>query len=398
VTAITTRLPTLGEQSMNNLSLSESLRAIHAAFGTFLMLEDPALIDIALAVRIAHEFEDAEAVALLVVGPSSSAKTEIVVPLAASKKGYLVSELTPQTLVSGLSRRGGNQSLVHQLKDNVLVVKDLTTIMSGRPDERTKVLAQLREILDGSIAATYGNGQRVNWQGKISVIGAVTNVIDAHHSVNAALGTRWLYLRIPNPNPQAVADAALSLGTRSKRDRNSAAAAVARFVDQFEQVPLESVSITDGQRAEIGRWAQFLAVARTPVVRDRNHRDITDLPSPESPARVAKQLLLVACAHARIHGRDCLDETDILIVARLTWDSIPQLRRRILEVIAKHPGCNDLAIKAFCPMMAATIGRCTQDLEALQLVSSRLQPPAKGLHYYPEGVPNPLPDPQNHIE
>ena len=350
-------------------TLPLTLDDVHAAYATYLQLDDPLTITIPLAARIAHEWEDAEAIALAIIGASSSAKTELVVPFGLAAKGYALSSLTPQTLLSGWRTAAGNQSLLLRLIDHVLAIKDLTSILSGRPDERAKVLGQLREILDGAYDQTWGTGDRVAWQGKVSVITACTPVIDQHHDAIAQLGTRWLYLRTSVSDPEAQARAALSRGGASKGARAQAVQVVVDYVDQYGAMPLAAIPLDDDHQAAIASWATLLAATRTPVVRDRYRRDIIEVPVPEGPARAAKQLHMIAAAYARMCARQTVTDADIKIIERLVWDSMPHLRARVLRIIVDRPGIGASQIAAaISARMTTTIGRVVEDLAVLGVI------------------------------
>ena len=66
---------------------------------------------------------------------------------------FWLSELTENTLLSGLDEKGKPEpSLLMKLKDEVLIFKDFTTILSMPRDRLRAILAQLREIYDGHIS------------------------------------------------------------------------------------------------------------------------------------------------------------------------------------------------------------------------------------------------------
>lgn len=342
---------------------------VRDAFRTYLLIEDDAIIEAPLAVRIAHDFVDAEALALVTVGPSSSGKTEITVAIGGSHKGYPISDLTSRTLVSGWRYSAGNASLINRLKDNVLCIKDLTSILSGRADERAKILGQLRELLDGSYERDWGNGEHLDWAGKLSIIGACTPIIDQHHEAIAQLGTRFLYVRTAIADATAIAKAAMERGGASKQARAHAAQVVKDFVAQFAPVALAGIALSDEHRDELARWAVFLATARAPVPRDPYRRDIIETPVVEGPARAVKQLHMIAAARARLEGRAVISSQDVALARRIAWDSVPSLRARVLAAVLETPGAIVEQVEADVQPGAATpIRRALEDLYVLGLV------------------------------
>jgi hypothetical protein len=104
-----------------------------------------------------------------------------------------------KTATGGLLRKIGDRG--------VLVVKDVTSILSAARETRGMVLAAIREIYDGRWERNVGSdgGQTLTWTGRIAVVGAVTTVWDAAHAVVAA----WRPLR---PNSPQLEDRSRAVG------------------------------------------------------------------------------------------------------------------------------------------------------------------------------------------
>ena len=108
---------------------------------------------------------------------------------------YPLSELTSKTFASGLETHGENPSLLHRLTNEVLVLKDLTTVLEMYQEERQAILAQLREIYDGRFDKAWGTGKELHWQGRLGFLAGVTPIIDSYHSVLSVLGERFVLFR-----------------------------------------------------------------------------------------------------------------------------------------------------------------------------------------------------------
>ncbi len=82
----------------------------------------------------------------------------------------------------GLLRKLGDRGIV--------VIKDVTSILSADRNTRACVLAALREIYDGFWERNVGTdgGRTLSWRGRITIVGAVTTAWDAAH---ARLSPRW---------------------------------------------------------------------------------------------------------------------------------------------------------------------------------------------------------------
>jgi hypothetical protein len=80
------------------------------------------------------------------------------------------------------------------------------------------ILAQLREIYDGSFAKEWGNGKSFRWAGKVGLLAGVTGAIDRAYSMNTILGERFLLFRPKSPPAYDLAR-----GVRSRRPRRRSA-------------------------------------------------------------------------------------------------------------------------------------------------------------------------------
>ena len=100
----------------------------------------------------------------------------------------------------------------------MLVVKDVTSILSMNGDTRAKVLAALREVYDGRWDREVGaeGGRVIRWEGRIVVIGAVTTAWDTHHAVIATMGDRFVLVRMDSDQGQ---DGHRTSGHRQHRRR-----------------------------------------------------------------------------------------------------------------------------------------------------------------------------------
>jgi hypothetical protein len=288
--------------------------------------------DVVLAAVLANQ-SPGPPVWLLVVGVPSSGKTTLLEPLVGRSEIYPMSSLTAKTFASGLGdeRDDKDCSLLKRLKLNqILVVKDFGSIQSLRPDQKKEVLAQLREIYDGRYKKDFGTGKQVAWEGKLGIIGAVTREIDRDHSLLAALGERFLYFRPKRPDDYETAEQAVRMVGSEDDARGELAEVFATVLDErpdptLVECPDEAEEAIIQAAIAAGRW-------RTPVSRDRQH-NLYYLPEPESPARLAKQLVQVAKAVAALYGRRAVGPNEISLVRRLAHDSIPSLRTDILKCL-----------------------------------------------------------------
>src|SRR5262249_13632640 len=94
--------------------------------------------------------------------------------------------------------KGSTGGLLRRIGDRgVLVIKDLTSLLSADRNIRAAVLAALREIYDGRWERNVGTdgGQTLTWTGRLAVVGAVTRAWDGAHAVISVMGDRFVIVR-----------------------------------------------------------------------------------------------------------------------------------------------------------------------------------------------------------
>jgi hypothetical protein len=316
-----------------------TLEQVHVVFWKWFDKDyDLAALDVVLAAAAAEKLTGDPLWLLLISGPGG-AKTETVgslegagahVTSTIASEGALLSAQKPKkayqkTATGGLLRKIGERG--------ILVIKDVTTILSADRNQRGPVLAALREIYDGKWERNVGSegGQTLTWRGRIVVIGAVTTAWDTHHGVVAALGDRFVLIRMDSSRGRSKA-ARKSIGNTGNEVAMRAELRAAAG-GLLEQVCTDELVLTDAEIGKIAAMADIVTRARTAVERDYKG-DVTDVHAPEMPTRLAKQLTQVVRGGVSIG----IPRGEAMRLAvRCARDSIPPLRLEILLDIAKNP-------------------------------------------------------------
>src|SRR5262249_20181172 len=136
----------------------------------------------------AANYLEGDPVWLGLIGPPSSAKTELLVSTRALPEVALSATITEAGLLSGTptkqAAKGAKGGLLRQVGDlGILVLKDLGSVLSMQRDARAELLAAMREIYDGHWSRDIGTGGGIKlvWDGKLGMLFACTGVIDSHH-------------------------------------------------------------------------------------------------------------------------------------------------------------------------------------------------------------------------
>jgi Bifunctional DNA primase/polymerase, N-terminal len=303
---------------------------------------------------------------LLIVAGPGGAKTETVQALAGAGAHVTSTIASEGALLSATPRKERNKNATGGLLRKigvrgVLVIKDVTSILSADRNTRASVLAAIREVYDGRWERNVGTdgGQTLTWTGRIVIVGAVTTAWDAAHAVVATMGDRFVLLR---PKTRAGRARAASGAIRNTGGevamRQELAAAVGGIVGHMDAVKHELSSLEENQ---ILKAADLVTMARSAVERGYNG-EILFAHDPEMPTRFAKQLVQLLRGAVTI-GMTATEAMRLTL--RCARDSIPPLRRDILLDLANDPGSRVADVRKRISQPRNTVRR---ELEALHML------------------------------
>lgn len=342
-----------------------ALGDVLAAFDEFLLMPDRGAILAALS-GIVSNYATGDPVWPLLVGPPGCGKSEIVSSVARAPGIWPLSSLTPQTLLSGFeqTRDGKPASLLFQIGEfGVLAFKDLTTVLTMHREARSQIIGQLREIADGRTEKSFGNGLRLEWEGKLGLIAGVTPIIDEQHSFLAVMGERFLLYRLPEVSRADITRRSLARRGHEPELRKRIQTTVATFLGQFQNCG--RLELPGGFTEPLVALSDIVTRARSGVARDGYSRDLLYLPEPEAPTRLAKQLAQLGAAALAIG----VDETETWrLIRKAGWDSVPAVRCSVLDCLAKRDEAALLAeVQEETGLPDRTVARVVEDLVALRL-------------------------------
>lgn len=356
------------------------LQDVLDVFGELLVMPDPGAVEIALASVVAN-YAPGDVVWPLLVGPPGCGKSEIVSALRRAPDVWPLSSLTPQTLLSGFERKGKDASkpasmLLQIGSFGILAFKDLTTVLTMHREARAQIIGQLREVADGRTEKSFGNGLRIEWEGKLGLIAGVTPVIDEQHAFLAVMGERFLLYRLPEVTRKAIARRSLERRGHEDELRERIGTMVAGFLGGFRNVG--RLDLPDHFTEPLITLADIVTRARSAVARDYQTRDILYLPEPEAPTRLAKQIAQLMAASLAIG----VDETEAWRLAqKIGWDSVPAVRSAVIRLLARQEG-NELTraeLQEKTGLPETTVRRVTEDLVVLGLARQRKDSSGKWL-------------------
>ncbi len=352
-----------------------ALQRCHRTFRKWLGAKyDLDALHVVLAAAAAQNL-DGDPLWVLLVSGSGNAKTETVQSLSGLTNTHVISTISsPGALLSATSRRDrsktANGGLLRMIgPTGVLVTKDMTSILSMGRELRAEVLAALREIYDGKWVRTVGTdgGQTLEWNGRLTTIGAVTTAWDHAHTVIASMGDRFVLLRVDSTQNRADAGRQAISNTGSETlMRAELSAAVADVLTGTTHAAAE-LTLTGAEVDKLIDAADLVTLARTGVEFDYQG-NVSESHAPEAPTRFAKQLTQVV--RGGIAAGLTRNEAMCLAI-RCARDSMPPLRLSIIDWLATNPHASTTEIRRGVGKPRATVDRQLQALHMLGALECR---------------------------
>jgi hypothetical protein len=346
----------------------------------WLHLEDSEVIDVILA-SIIGESIGGDPLWIFLIAPPGGCKTELL-RCFSGDYSYHLSDMTSKTLISGLMISEGEgrrkiKDLLPQLDGKVLIFKDFTTILEKSKDERREIISQFREAYDGSFSKKVGTvDNKISYESRFGLIAGVTPVIDRHWKLMQQLGERFLKVRL-SENVDAVTKKAEENEGKEMEMRKELLKNAEEFMAKISenQNPLFDKKFTK----DIQDMAKFVAIARTPISFNGSSSEYysEQIPIPEMPTRLVKQLKKLAKCLAVVRGKLNVDEEEIETLKRVSEDTIPPDRKAVISIIKQFEneslaGCSRSTIKKKIHIPETSLRRIIEQLIALDLVEEHL--------------------------
>lgn len=324
----------------------------------------------AVLATAAVERLDGDPLWLLLISGSGNAKTETVQALDGISAIVTSTISSCGALLSATAKKERSKEatggLLRKLEPRgVLVIKDVTSILSMSGDARAEVLGAFREVYDGRWSRNVGTdgGLTLEWAGRIAVVGAVTTAWDKAHAAIASMGDRFVLIRMDSTVGRLPAGRRAIGNTGSeitmRRELAEAAAGVLAGMNA------EGITVTDEETDVLLKAADLVTLARTGVEYDYRG-DVIDAHAPEMPTRFAKQLAQVVRGGVAI-GMD--RPAALRLAIRCARDSMPPLRLSIIDDVAVNPDSSTADIRKRLGKPRATVDRQLQALHMLDVLA-----------------------------
>jgi hypothetical protein len=353
-----------------------TLEDVHTVYRKWLHLPSTDAIDVMLSTVISQTM-DGPPVWMFLVSPPGGAKTITLAGLTEYENAYSTSSLTAKALISGSNERGAaDPSLIPRLHGKVLVIKDFTSILNMRENEKEEIFGILRDAYDGRCGKVFGNGVERTYESHFTIIAAVTPSIYEVGSRHAALGERFLKFvmgdNLHHYQEQDIISKAIENVDQDTQIREELTAVTSLFLAYgFEDTKPPKLDSVLHKR--IIRLAQLGARLRGTVSRDRYHSDdMTGRPFAEVGSRLGIQLAKIARALAMVRNKRIVGQSEYNIVKKIMLDTVSQRSEdvvRALWLANKEMTVKDLVHVTRYPQ--STVRRLMEDLNLLKVIQRK---------------------------
>ena len=345
-----------------------------AVFERWLILSDPTPVYAVLG-TVAANLLPGDPVWLGLVGPPSSAKTEILNATSMLPHVVQAATLTAAALLSGVPKKhydkGARGGLLRQIGDfGIIALKDFGSILSMHPETKAEVLAALREIYDGAWTRHLGTdgGKTLSWKGKLGLIFAATGVIDTHYAVIGAMGDRFLLSRLA-PAGRGQFERALK---RWPRDRAHAQGIGRGRCSPIRRTATGAACHQRRRNPAIDRTISLVVRLRGAVERDRVSRELQAIYGAEGTARIglALERLLAGLDTLGVERAKALE-----MVEAVASTSVPPIRRRAYEYLdsGTKAAASTTTVAEALALPTNTTRRVLEELAAYGLITRTAQ-------------------------
>ncbi len=338
---------------------------IEAKYKTLMNIsQDPLLLRICFSSFLSN-FVKGPPVWVIIIGPASSGKTEMITVFEESDRAHVVSSITPASLLTFQNKEA---SLLYAANNKVIIIKDMSTITQADKTEKGLLYGYLRDAYDGSFRRVSGAGV-LEWEGKIGFLGAGTPIMESQTDFSSMLGERFLYIRMRPQPVDPTMDLIFKTGNTGRENlRKSIHDDVKDLVDNWV---FKKHTMPNNIYLLLKEVAVAIASARSIIIRDyRDDSIMFPAECYESPIRISNALMRICMTAYSIGSTD--DHVEEMLY-RFMADSIPLTRFRILRHLLekKNNGLRTGEIVKGVRLSERKVRRDVEDMRLLGLMNTK---------------------------
>lgn len=319
-----------------------------------------------------------EALWAFLIGSPSSGKTTWIESTGGSHEWCeYASKITAKNLVSGWA--GKDPSMLPQMNGKAFMIKDFTTVLGMDPTSQKELFDILRDVYDGSLKITFGNGEvRLFNNLNFSMLAGVTPAI--YKMNDSQLGAR--FLRIDYSGHETVNDNVIHAAIKGfgktndkKIDLTNATVGYMKQIRNNMFDPNKLPELTNGGIELITNLARYVAVLRTKPEHNRSE-GLIYRPRPEDPPRLALQFTKIAFAGHKVWSPTSKVGTTLPIsdelegtLMKVAYDTCYGFGQDIVKSIYEETEISEGSLQNKLSIPAARVHRVCADLRTVGLVN-----------------------------
>lgn len=334
-----------------------------------------------LAVNFSTYVKGGNPLWLYVVGPPSSGKSTLAECLAVDKLHCKsISKFTG--LHSGWKdKSGGDNSLLNQVQDKTLLIKDFTTVLTAPATIQENVYGELRDAYDGTAATHYRNSISKEYTDiNFTLICCVTD--EVHNQNKSSLGERFLKVEILDEayddnqlitkgidNAISAIIGSITQDIKKNNISHLQAATFGFMLHKINQIEgFTPPEIPAWFKAKIKALAKLIANLRATVSREMKG-GLSYRPRSELGLRLASQLVKLAIMLCYVKDKTAIDLDVYKIVKRVALDTAKGFNYEIIQLLAGEKyGLTNLQISSSIQLSVSSVKRKLTDLQELGVV------------------------------
>ena len=344
------------------------------AISKLLYIEDYHMYDIIMASILCNTMRLGDPVWLTLIGPSSGGKSQIIRPFSLANSGliYQIDDMTANSLISGTV--GLENSLLGQIGDfGILSIDDLTVLFSKNQEERKAILSQFRMLYDGRLSKRAGNRkENMRWEGFLGMIAGSTPAIYRIFNEVADMGERFISYRMKDYDKEKALAFITNNPTTSKELDKAIADLIKVRIESLIADPRQDLLELEPRVIDrIMQFSSHCTLLRTPVHIDDRSGLVDELPEPEMPLRVFKQLLPLAKALQVVLGEKLNDETLkplLWVLYSLADDKRRQYLKAAVSLKKTGKPITSRELSCLIGLSSEVIGKGMSQLQALDIL------------------------------
>jgi hypothetical protein len=330
------------------------------------------------------------AVWTFIVGNASGGKTTVIESYGGEHEWCnYASKFKATSLISGM--QGSKNSYLQFINHKPFFIKDFTCVLDMNASEQSELFGMLRDLYDGSIKITYGNGKIENFKNiNFPIIAGVT--FEIQKVKHAHLGERFLRFNysdehVSTDHTYEVMDTMLKGFGRQTEKKDNLTKATIGYLKTVKNNYWDVTALPElgaSSRRVISDLAIYTANLRT---QPQTHRTegLLYRPKPEDPYRLGLQFTKIAFSAAKVFEPTKpvkatlnLSEDVVGIITKTAMDTCYGFGHDIVRYLHDNPKSAHSDISRYAKVESTRCYRVLTDLKTVGILTTITKTASRG--------------------